>query len=89
MIKRPDLCPFCGSSRRRSFFSSEGVVMFYCGTRGPYGDEGDYETSPECDKNCFRESFLRCRAIINRLAQLNSPVIGKSLWEAIVEESKR
>lgn len=82
----PIKCPFCGAKRHKAPFRTD---QFRCGTQGPLPD-GEYATSTWCDKEFFRNAFLRCREIIDELAsldyKLNVPI---ALLEKIVEESKR
>lgn len=66
-IDKSTRCPLCGEGRL--FFRSHEVSHWSCGTFGP-DDAGEYETGTECDKNVFRNGFLRCRALVDKVAAL-------------------
>ena len=66
-IDKSTRCPLCGEGRL--FFRSHEVSHWSCGTFGP-DDAGEYETGTECDKNVFRNGFLRCRALVEKVAAL-------------------
>lgn len=60
-------CPICGEGK---FHWSQGEVShWHCGTFGP-DDAGEYDTGTECDKAVFRRGFLRCRELVEKVAEL-------------------
>lgn len=65
--ERRSLCPICGEGRL--LFRSPDVSMWTCGTSGP-DDAGEYNTGRECDKTVFRNGFLRCRELVEKVAAL-------------------
>jgi len=60
-------CPFCGEGRL--LFRSHEVSKWDCGTVGP-DDAGEYDTGTRCDKTVFRTGFLRCRELVEKVAEL-------------------
>lgn len=66
-IDKSTRCPICGEGRL--LFRSHEVFLWGCGTHGP-DDSGEYETGTECDKTVFRNGFLRCRALVEKVAAL-------------------
>lgn len=87
-------CPLCGEGRL--LFRSYEVAMWSCGTRGP-DDAGEYDTGTRCDKTVFRDGFLRCRELVEKVAALEFVatdkypdalfcVVPKALMDALRKE---
>jgi len=51
-------CPFCRSPGRDG--------KFICGTQ-KVPDSDVYRTGNECDKNCFRNAYIRCLDLLQRV----------------------
>ena len=51
-------CPFCNSPGRGE--------SFMCGTV-KVADSDGYQTGNECDKNCFRNAYIRCLDLLQRV----------------------
>lgn len=66
-------CPLCGEGRL--WFRAHDGFHWSCGTRGP-DDVGEYETGAECDKTVFRDGFLRCRELVEKVAALEYAYCG-------------
>lgn len=64
-IDKSTRCPICGEGRLD--FRSQGVSHWSCETKGP-DDAGEYDTGTECDKTVFRNGFLRCRELVEKVA---------------------
>ncbi len=60
-------CPLCGEGKL--WFRAHDGSHWSCGTRGP-DDAGEYDTGTECDKTVFRNAFLRCRELVEKVAAL-------------------
>lgn len=58
-------CPICGEGRLLFLFYA--VSRWSCGTVGP-DDAGEYSTGMRCDNTVFRDGFLRCRELVEKVA---------------------
>lgn len=66
-IDESNWCPICGEGRL--LFRSHEVSKWSCGTVGP-DDAGEYDTGTRCDKTVFRDGFLRCRELVEKVVAL-------------------
>jgi len=72
-IDKNTRCPICDEGKLMLSITtdadSQKVFRWDCGTTGP-DDAGEYDTGTRCDKTVFRNGFLRCRELVEKVVAL-------------------